>query len=97
MAHAGEIVLEKQLFDVFAGNRNAEALLRRLLVDYQDVVVYGVYTEICVRDATAIKGLLDLGARLHLIVDAIADIGAEASPIGHAGAPTGSNFSASNN
>jgi nicotinamidase/pyrazinamidase len=75
VAHAGEIVLEKQLFDVFAGNRNAEALLRRLLVDYQDVVVYGVYTEICVRDA--IKGLRELGARLHIVEDAIADIGAE--------------------
>ena len=74
-AHPGEIVLEKQLFDVFAGNQNTNALLRRLLVDHEDVVVYGVYTEICVRDA--INGLRELGARVHVVEDAIADIGAD--------------------
>ena len=75
LAHPGEIVIEKQLFDVFAGNQNTSVLLRRLFVDHEDVVVYGVYTEICVRDA--IKGLRELGARLHVVEDAIADIGAE--------------------
>ena len=74
-AHPGEIVLEKQLFDVFAGNQNTNALLRRLLVDHEDVVVYGVYTEICVRDA--INGLRKLGARVHVVEDAIADIGTD--------------------
>jgi nicotinamidase/pyrazinamidase len=73
LAHPGEIVIEKQRFDVFAGNQNTDLLLRRLLADYEDVVVYGVYTEICVRDA--IKGLRELAVRLHVVEDAIAHIG----------------------
>ena len=75
LQHKGEILFEKQRFDVFTGNRNAEAILRRLLNDYPDVVVYGVYTEVCVRDAVA--GLLRLGANLHVVTDATADIGSE--------------------
>jgi nicotinamidase/pyrazinamidase len=75
LVHNGELVIEKQRFDVFTGNRNAEELLRRLLPAYRDVVVYGVYTEVCVRDA--VNGLLRLGARVHVVTDAIADIGAE--------------------
>jgi nicotinamidase/pyrazinamidase len=77
IAHPGEIVLEKQLFDVFAGNCNTEALLSRLLRHYRDVIVYGVYTEICVRDA--IVGLHRLGARLHVLEDATADVGTAGS------------------
>ena len=72
--HPGEIVFEKQLFDVFAGNRHADRLLTALLRGYQDVVVYGVYTEVCVADA--VRGLLRLGPKLHVVIDCIADIGA---------------------
>jgi nicotinamidase/pyrazinamidase len=81
LAHPGEIVIEKQRFDVFAGNQNADLLLRTLVLDYEDVVVYGVYTEICVRDA--INGLRDLGVRLHVVEDASAHIGVD-GPAHHA-------------
>jgi nicotinamidase/pyrazinamidase len=75
LAHRGELVIEKQRFDVFAGNRHARSVLARILRDYTDVVVYGVYAEVCVNDA--IRGLLELGPKIHAVTDAIADIGAE--------------------
>ena len=73
LAHQGEIVFEKQDFNVFIGNRNAPAILRTLLGPYRDVVIYGVFTEVCVDHA--VNGLLGLGPRLHIVSDAIADIG----------------------
>ena len=70
--HKGEIVFEKQDFDVFIGNRHARAILRMVLQPYRDVVVYGVYTEVCV--ARAVEGLAQLGPKLTIVTDAIADI-----------------------
>jgi nicotinamidase/pyrazinamidase len=69
----GELIFEKQLFDAFAGNRNTAAILGAILKDYTDVVIYGVYTEVCVADA--VRGLQQFGKLLHLVTDATADIG----------------------
>jgi nicotinamidase/pyrazinamidase len=71
----GELIFEKQLFDAFVGNRNTAAILRAILKDYTDVVIYGVYTEVCVADA--VRGLQRFGKLLHLVTDATADIGDE--------------------
>jgi nicotinamidase/pyrazinamidase len=66
----GEVYIEKQRFDVFAGNRNAAAVFDTLLEEKEDVVVYGVVTEVCVDQA--VTGLKDRPVRLHVPVDAIA-------------------------
>ncbi len=77
LRHPGDLVIHKQRFDVFSGNRNAERLLARLLNRFADVVIYGVYTEVCVDHA--VQGLLKMrGPKLHVVTDAIAPIGAEA-------------------
>lgn len=64
---AGQLILEKQKFDVFS-NPNTEPLLERL-GRQAEIVLYGVVTEICV--AAAARGLLERGYRLRLVRDAI--------------------------
>lgn len=81
LSHQGEIVFEKQEFDVFIGNRHARTILRMLLEPFRDVVIYGVYTEVCV--AHAVEGLTQLGPKLTIISDAIADIGDDAGSLRH--------------
>jgi nicotinamidase/pyrazinamidase len=71
--HQGEIVFEKQDFDVFVGNQHARTILRMLLQPYADIIVYGVFTEVCVHHA--VMGLVGLGPQVHVVADAIADIG----------------------
>lgn len=66
----GEVYIEKQRFDVFAGNQNASRVFDALLQETEDIVVYGVVTEVCVDQA--ISGLKDRSARLHVPLDAIA-------------------------
>ena len=46
-----------------------------MLKDYTDIVIYGVYSEVCVADA--VRGLEQFGKRLYLVTDATADIGQE--------------------
>jgi len=63
---AGQVLLEKQSVDCFT-NANLPALLDRLGVDR--CVVYGVVTEICVRNAAL--GLLKSGCRVELVADGV--------------------------
>jgi len=70
LAGKREVYLEKQRFNVFEGNRNAVRVFDRLLQGVEDVVVYGVVTEVCVDQA--VSGLKDRSVQLHVPLDAIA-------------------------
>jgi nicotinamidase/pyrazinamidase len=61
-----QIVVEKQMLDCFT-NANLRPLLSILAA--KRYVVYGVVSEYCVR--CAVLGLLETGARVELVVDAI--------------------------
>jgi nicotinamidase/pyrazinamidase len=63
---APQIVVEKQMLDCFA-NPNLRPLLKLLAADRY--VVYGVVSEFCVKCAAL--GLLETGARVELVSDAI--------------------------
>ena len=63
---ARQILLEKQSVDCFT-NPNLPAVLDQLMV--KSCVVYGVVTEICVKNAAL--GLLKAGLRVQLVTDAV--------------------------
>jgi nicotinamidase/pyrazinamidase len=62
-----QVILEKQELDVFS-NPSVETILDRL-GSHQEIILYGVVTEICV--AYAARGLLRRGYRLRVVTDAI--------------------------
>ncbi len=65
-ASAAQIIVEKQKLDAFS-NPNLRPLLASVGAD--GFVLYGVVTELCVRCAAV--GLLQTGARVELVADAI--------------------------
>lgn len=67
-----QIIFEKQQMDVFT-NRNAKKFVDRMRIS--KVVVYGVATEYCVKEA--VLGLLDLGITVYVLEDAIKGINSE--------------------
>ncbi|MGA7873293.1 MAG: cysteine hydrolase family protein [Candidatus Binatus sp.] len=75
LEHRGEIVFRRQQFEKLADNAHLSAILRLVLRPYQDVVMYGVYTESCV--ARELTALIGVGPKLHLVRDAVAIIGEE--------------------
>ena len=68
--HRGEIVFLRQQFDRLANNAHVRTILRLLLQPYHDIVVYGVYAELCVD--RLINGLLGVGPKVTIVRDAIA-------------------------
>lgn len=68
---AKQIIVEKDVIDPFADPK-----LRRLLdsIGAERYVLYGVVTEICVRCAAV--GLLQTGARVELVTDAVKSLSA---------------------
>jgi nicotinamidase/pyrazinamidase len=72
LAHEGELIIEKQDVDVVAGNANAHSLLSCLTAEYEHVVVYGVYTDVCID--YAVNAVLEHGRIPYVVVDAIHEI-----------------------
>jgi nicotinamidase-related amidase len=73
--HQGEIIFQRQQFEALANNSHLRAMLRLVLRPYKDIVIYGVYVEICAdREITALIGL---GPKLHVIKDAVVCSGIE--------------------
>lgn len=78
--HRGEVVFQRQQFEKLADSAHPNAILRLVLRPFEDIVMYGVYTESCVdREITALVGV---GPKLHIITDAVAVVGGE-SPLFH--------------
>ena len=75
-AHAGDLLLHKHRFDVFS-NENVTTVLDALAPD--DIVLYGVATDVC--DKAAIEGLLERRphTRLFVVTDAVKGIDKDVS------------------
>lgn len=75
-AHRGDILFHKHRFDVFS-NENVTSVLETIAPD--DIVLYGVATDVC--DKAAIEGLLERRAhtRLFVVTDAVQGIDKDVS------------------
>jgi nicotinamidase/pyrazinamidase len=75
-AHPGDILFHKHRFDVFS-NENVVPVLDAL--DPEDIVLYGVATDVC--DKAAVEGLLERRphARLFVVTDAVKGIDKDVS------------------
>src|SRR5437773_8853255 len=75
-AHKGDILFHKHRFDVFT-NENVPAVLDVLNPD--DIVLYGVATDVC--DKAAVEGLLERRphTRLFVVTDAVRGIDKDVS------------------
>lgn len=64
------IVIRKDAFDVFKGNKHTDTILKVLAP--KTVVVYGVTTNVCVNDA--VVGLAGRGKQVYVVSDAIKEL-----------------------
>jgi nicotinamidase/pyrazinamidase len=74
---AKEIVIYKDAFDVFAGNKHTDSIID--LLNPESVIVYGVATNVCVD--FAVIGLLERNKDVYVIEDAIKALPNIESPI----------------
>jgi nicotinamidase/pyrazinamidase len=70
VANTQEIVMYKDAFNIFEGNKFAETVLENLNPDR--VIVYGVASDVCVDQA--IKGLRAAGKEVYVPVDVIKEL-----------------------
>jgi len=64
------IVLYKDKFDIFAGNKYADEVLKT--INPENVVVYGVATNVCVN--YAVLGLLKRRKKVYAVIDAMKEL-----------------------
>ena len=64
------IVIRKDAFDVFVGNRYTEQIVQ--ILQPENVFVYGVTTNVCVDKA--VKGLSERGIKVYVFEDAIKEL-----------------------
>jgi nicotinamidase/pyrazinamidase len=64
------IIIRKDAFDVFKGNKQTEAILKYL--SPKKVVVYGITTNVCVNDA--VVGLAQRVEQVYVVEDAIKEL-----------------------
>ncbi len=64
------IIIYKDMFDVFKGNPKTEQIVR--IINPDRVVVYGVATNVCVNDA--VNGLLERKIKVYVPTDAIKEL-----------------------
>src|SRR3989338_8346269 len=77
IAGAKEIVIYKDMFDVFAGNPHTDKIVDALGPDR--VIVYGVATNVCVN--YAVRGHLERGLEVYVVEDAIKELPNIPSPV----------------
>jgi nicotinamidase/pyrazinamidase len=75
--HKGELLFNRQKFEALADNAHAHSIMRLVLRPFSDIVMYGVYLDLCVE--RAIHALIGLGPKLHIISDAIAIVNQHAA------------------
>lgn len=67
---ARNIIIRKDLFDVFAGNPNTDNIIKAIAP--KKIFVYGVTTNVCVH--FAVIGLADRGYEVYVLEDAIKEL-----------------------
>ena len=68
--HTRNIIIHKNKFDVFKGNKNTERLVE--LINPDIVIVYGVATNVCVD--CAVVGLIKKGISVFVVEDCIKEL-----------------------
>lgn len=67
LKHRGEIYFQKQSFNVFDNPATG-----RCIKDFENIVVFGVATDYCVK--SSVLGFLERGAKVFLVTDAVKSI-----------------------
>lgn len=68
----GNVTILKDKFNVISGNKNSEKIFDILKDNYDEVYIYGVVSEICVK--FAVEAFIKTGIKVFLVEDAIKEL-----------------------